>query len=448
MLILSSLFSSHLWETVVNPFAAVCNQRRPHITTVQQYYRLFRKDSEPLILGGTVWENQDLGRGLYTVTDDLNVVPGARLTVSPGTVLQFNNGVGMLVQGELARTDLHTSDEMVKFTSAPFVLPHPPNIRLVDDNDNTEVLAGRLEVNIDGQWGTVCNRSWTQHLALLACNQLGLITDPESFENWRIYPSQGDLPMLMDNIRCEEREYDITRCRHDGIIHNIAASCAATEVVGLRCLEPRWSGVRYSLLANPPSVTGQSSMDRWIIEKAGLFDFRIPVFSPALQIDWNYHTFQNLYIRDNFWNGIDVVYNDLTRKPTLGASRFENNRRHGFKIRSPGMTIENVVITGNGQSGIRYKPLVSRELQRDIVTWLERREQPELEANNVVVIPNRNIERLTVYESHLNQRKFLVAKATPDCPLALLDPCIHEISLFASGYEYGLSARIAVQVSC
>lgn len=82
----------------MNPFAAVCNQRRPHITTVQQYYRLFRKDSEPFILGGTIWENQDLGKGLYTVTDDLNVVPGARLTVSPGTVLQFNNGVGMLVQ--------------------------------------------------------------------------------------------------------------------------------------------------------------------------------------------------------------------------------------------------------------------------------------------------------------------------------------------------------------
>lgn len=57
--------------------------------------------------------------------------------------------------------------------------------------------------------------------------------DPENFENWRIYPSQGDLPMVMDNIRCEEREYDITRCRHDGINHNIAASCAATEVVGL-----------------------------------------------------------------------------------------------------------------------------------------------------------------------------------------------------------------------
>ncbi|KHN76827.1 HHIP-like protein 1, partial [Toxocara canis] len=176
----------------VNPFAAVCNQRNPHITTVQQYYRSFRKESEPYVLGGTIWENEDLGAGRYTVIDDLNVVPGARLTISPGTVFEFSNGVGMLVQ----------------------------------------VTAGRLEVYVNGQWGTICNRSWTQDLARLACNQLGLIMDSEYFENWRIFPSSGSLPIIMDNIRCEEREYDLTRCRHDGVTHNVASSCASTEVVG------------------------------------------------------------------------------------------------------------------------------------------------------------------------------------------------------------------------
>lgn len=65
---------------------------------MQQYYRMFRKDTEPYILGGTIWENQDLIPGRYMVNDDLNVVPGARLTVSPGTVLEFSNGVGMLIQ--------------------------------------------------------------------------------------------------------------------------------------------------------------------------------------------------------------------------------------------------------------------------------------------------------------------------------------------------------------
>uniref|UniRef100_A0A0M3IM39 SRCR domain-containing protein n=1 Tax=Ascaris lumbricoides TaxID=6252 RepID=A0A0M3IM39_ASCLU len=430
----------------VNPFAAVCNQRNPHITTVQQYYRSFRKEGEPYVLGGTIWENEDLDTGRYTIMDDLNIVPGARLTISPGTVFEFSNGVGMLVQGEMIRADFQRASEPVTFTSRPFQLPKLAQIRLVDENDNQEVTAGRLEVFVDGQWGTICNRSWSEQLARLACNQLGLIMDSEHFENWRIFPSAGSLPMVMDNIRCEEREYDLTQCRHDGVTHNLASSCASTEVVGIRCAEPRWAGVRYSLLANPPAITGQTSMDNWIIERAGLFDFRISAFSAALQIDWNYHSFQQLTIRDNFWNGIDVIYNDLTKKPAIRNSRFENNRRHGFKIRSPGMTIEDVIVNDNGNAGFRYNPRVSVSLQRDIVTWLERREQPEMEANNVYTIPNRNITTISVHESQLNQRKFLLARATSDCPLALLDPCVYELSLKASGFEYGLSARIAIQI--
>lgn len=89
-----------------------------------------------------------------------------------------------------------------------------------------------MEVLVNDQWGTVCNRSWTKQQALLACHQLGLIMDDEHFENWRIFPSKGSLPMVMDIIRCEEKEYDITKCRHDGVEHNIASSCAASQVVG------------------------------------------------------------------------------------------------------------------------------------------------------------------------------------------------------------------------
>jgi hypothetical protein len=43
-------------------------------------------------------ENQDLPPGRYTVTDDLQVVPGAKLSIAPGTQLQFYDGIGMLVQ--------------------------------------------------------------------------------------------------------------------------------------------------------------------------------------------------------------------------------------------------------------------------------------------------------------------------------------------------------------
>ena len=93
---------------------------------------------------------------------------------------------------------------------------------------------------------------------------------------------------------------EVNNCRHDGVKHNVAAGCRDTEVVGIRCAEPRWAGVRYSLLASPPTVTGQTTMNNWVIDKAGLFDFKASEFSAALQIDWNYHTFHNLEVKVTF----------------------------------------------------------------------------------------------------------------------------------------------------
>jgi hypothetical protein len=123
----------------------------------------------------------------------------------------------------------------ITFTSRPFKVPKLERVRLVDDVGfgDDGAFSGRLELRLDdGQWGTVCNRSWTVQLAQLTCNQLGLTLDPQHFENWRIFPPPGEHPIRVDNIRCEEREFDLLQCRHDGPLHNVAASCRATEVVG------------------------------------------------------------------------------------------------------------------------------------------------------------------------------------------------------------------------
>uniref|UniRef100_A0A0N4ZT88 SRCR domain-containing protein n=1 Tax=Parastrongyloides trichosuri TaxID=131310 RepID=A0A0N4ZT88_PARTI len=430
----------------VNPYAVACNQLNPKITLLQEYFRQFRKESNPFLLGGTIFENHDLIKGKYVITDDLHIVPGAKLTIAPGTTLEFSDGIGILVQGELLRADMIESQEPIIFTSRKFIPPKINNVRLMDENDNEDVYAGRLEVYVDGIWGTVCNRSFNVFHSQLVCNQLGLIIDPEYYENWRLYPSPGELPMIMDNIRCEENEYDITRCRHDGVSHNIEASCPPNNVVGVRCIEPHWAGVRYSLLANPPTFTGQTTMNNWIIEKAGLFDFRNNVFKAALQIDWNYHTFENLVIKNNFYHGLDIIYNDLTKKPAIRNSYFINNRRDGINLRSGGITIEKVAINNNGNAGIRYNPIVHEVTQKDIISWLDKKEQPEMEANNVYIVPNGINMTMEVYESELNQRKFLVFKENEYCPLDLNSPCLWEVDLEAIGNEFGLNGKLAVQL--
>uniref|UniRef100_A0AC35U2L2 Beta_helix domain-containing protein n=1 Tax=Rhabditophanes sp. KR3021 TaxID=114890 RepID=A0AC35U2L2_9BILA len=396
--------------------------------------------------GGTIFENHDLPKDIYTVTDDLHVVPGAKLTIAPGSRLEFMDGIGMLVQGELLRADVTDSNEPIIFTNKKTTLQDVKNIRLMDEEDNEHTLQGRLELFVDNQWGTVCNRSWTVHHAQMVCNQLGLIMDPEYFENWRIFPSQGDLPMTIDNIRCEEREYDITECRHDGLDHNIGASCRPTEVVGVRCTMPHWAGVRYSLLANPPTITGQTTMNNWIIENAGLFDFRNNLFSPALQIDWNYHTFEKLVIKNNFHHGVDIIYNDLTKKPAIRDAYFINNRRDGINIRSGGITIEKVHINNNGNAGIRYNPLISAPTQRDIVSWLDKKDQTDMEANNVFIVPNTELTSIEVHESEMNQRKFLVFKENEYCPIDLFNPCQWMTELEALGNEFGMRGKVVVQL--
>ena len=77
---------------------AVCNQRSPVPTRLQQYFRQFRQQSQPFIIGGTIFENNDLPAGRYTVVEDLQIAPGAKLTLMSGTTLEFMNGIGMLVQ--------------------------------------------------------------------------------------------------------------------------------------------------------------------------------------------------------------------------------------------------------------------------------------------------------------------------------------------------------------
>ena len=106
----------------------------------------------------------------------------------------------------------------------------------------------------------------------------------------------------------------------------------------------------------------------------------------------------------------------MTKKPGLRNIYVTENRRNGLRLRSVGITVENVLIENNLNAGVRFNPRISEAQQRDIVSWLDRREQPDLEANNVLVFPNNTIDRIEVFESQLNQRKFLVAKSTPDCP--------------------------------
>ena len=47
------------------------------------------------------------------------------------------------------------------------------------NSTKTYSTAGRLEIYLNGEWGTICNNSFGRNEAILACNQLGYETYQE-----------------------------------------------------------------------------------------------------------------------------------------------------------------------------------------------------------------------------------------------------------------------------
>ncbi|KAM5233653.1 neurotrypsin isoform 3-T3 [Hipposideros larvatus] len=115
-------------------------------------------------------------------------------------------------------------------------------IRLMDGESKKE---GRVEVFINGQWGTVCDDGWTDKDAAVVCRQLGYkcMTDflhPLTRSASRgaarartmAYFGEGKGPIHVDNVKCTGNERSLADCIKDDIgRHN----CRHSEDAGVIC---------------------------------------------------------------------------------------------------------------------------------------------------------------------------------------------------------------------
>ncbi|CAH2236667.1 jg20886 [Pararge aegeria aegeria] len=335
------------------------------------------------VVGGEVEGIEIIRQGEYDVDKDINIRPGGRLILQSGVTLKFPPAIGIMVAGKieargkrpndiaftlkeeftLTNDSIYEIDSEIEPTTPGYQEPIVP-IRLLGGRTPHE---GRLQVRIDGKWGTVCNYGWNIQNAALVCNQVGLALNPSDWFLEPIeIPSAGMTEdIILSNVDCTEFDNDITKCRAE-TVESFENSCTHDNDVGVRCYETSWAGVRFSVIAERADLQYVS------IEKAGLLDYSSNSFKPALQIDFARHSLESVKVANNYDDGLGILYSDLYGVDAINTvrnSEFSNNRGSGISLKQLGLKVYSSIIENNNLAGITHNPHITGPQQRELAGW-------------------------------------------------------------------------------
>ena len=88
-----------------------------------------------------------------------------------------------------------------------------------------------MEVNYNGEWGTVCDDGWDDTDAGVVCRQLGFGSSGIAIGSAGF--GQGSGSIWLDSVTCTGRESTLASCGHLGF--GIIRSCSHSEDAGVRC---------------------------------------------------------------------------------------------------------------------------------------------------------------------------------------------------------------------
>ena len=103
-----------------------------------------------------------------------------------------------------------------------------PLIRLVGGSSYNE---GRVEVNYNGEWGTVCDDGWDDTDAGVVCRQLGFGSSGTAIGSAGF--GQGSGPIWLDSVTCTGSELTLASCGHLGV--GVTRDCNHSNDVYVMC---------------------------------------------------------------------------------------------------------------------------------------------------------------------------------------------------------------------
>ena len=102
-------------------------------------------------------------------------------------------------------------------------------IKLVNGQKSVHFYSGRVEIQVGGEWGTVCGDTWTKNEADVVCHQLGY--EYSRSADTRAYYGPGRGRIWLRNVTCDGRESKLTDCTHS----TDADSCDHFQDAGVSC---------------------------------------------------------------------------------------------------------------------------------------------------------------------------------------------------------------------
>ncbi|CAC5390291.1 DMBT1 [Mytilus coruscus] len=100
--------------------------------------------------------------------------------------------------------------------------------------DGAGPFEGRVELNINGQWGTICDKQFGLADAEVLCRMAGYSRALQAFVGG--YFGEGTGPVFLENLGCSGNEKHLDSCAASGLF---STSCRHSHDVGVACLRVR-----------------------------------------------------------------------------------------------------------------------------------------------------------------------------------------------------------------